>query len=377
MLFNFSGFKNTDFALLLSILPILTAGLVTMNTFTAGGDYFFWRQLLWIVISLGAFFLMSAVDWRFLKSGALILLPYLAGVIVLIALLALAKATRGAESWFKIGGFAIEPAEPMKIIMILILAKYFARRHIAIANIKHIFISAIFAGLPAALVFLQPDFGSAMIYAAIWFGMVLASGINKRHLFAVFFIGAILFGLGWQFMLADYQKMRVLTFLNPLLDPQGRGYNALQAQVAVGSGQIFGRGIGLGTQSRLEFLPEHETDFIFAAFAEEWGFVGIIMLFIFFSIVLWRIMKVAFIGHGNFERLYAMGLATMIFAHIVINVGMNMGVMPITGITLPFMSYGGSALLTLFAGLGILESMRRYSMEMPGKDERHIFIDGV
>lgn len=370
-------FERVDSALLLSLIPLLVAGLVTMNAFTTGGDYFFWRQMLWIFVSFSAFLLMGAIDWRFLKSGALILFPYIAGVIVLALLLVLAKATRGAESWFKIGGFAIEPAEPMKIVTILILAKYFARRHIAIANIKHIFISAVFAGLPAVLVFLQPDFGSAMIFAAIWLGMVLASGINKRHLFAVFALGAILFGLGWHFVLADYQKMRVLTFLNPLLDPQGRGYNALQAQIAVGSGQVLGRGIGEGTQSRLEFLPEHETDFIFAAFAEEWGFIGVVMLFVFFGIVLWRIMKVAFIGHGNFERLYAMGLATMIFAHIVVNVGMNIGVMPITGITLPFMSYGGSALLTLFAGLGILESMRRYSMEMPGKDERHIFIDGV
>lgn len=377
MSFSFAKFKNTDFALLLSAAPVLAAGLVTMGSFGAGSDYFLWRQILWIAVSLAVFFLMSVIDWRFLKSGALILIPYLVGVAVLALLPALAEETRGAESWFKIGSFAIEPAEPMKIITILILAKYFARRHIAIANIKHIFISAVFAGLPAALVFLQPDFGSAMIFAAIWLGMVLVSGINKRHLFAVFALGAILFGLGWQFALADYQKMRVLTFLNPLIDPQGRGYNALQAQIAVGSGEIFGRGLGFGTQSRLEFLPEHETDFIFAAFAEEWGFIGILFLFVFFSIILWQIMKVAFIGHSNFERLYAMGLATMIFAHILINIGMNMGVMPITGITLPFMSYGGSALLTLFAGLGILESMRRYSLEMPGKDERHIFIDGV
>jgi rod shape determining protein RodA len=376
--------RGIDYTLLIAIIPLLVAGLVTMNSFSGAengakiaGDYFFVRQLVWIAVSFGAFLLMRSIDWRFLKSGALILTPYIVGVLILLVLAVVGGAMKGAVSWFNLGFFALEPAEPMKIITILILAKYFSRRHIAIANVKHIFVSLIFAGVPALIIFLQPDFGSAMIFAAIWLGMVMASGIRKKHFFAAVAVAVLAFLVGWFFVLAPYQQMRVLTFVNPFLDPRGAGYNALQAEVAVGSGGLWGKGIGEGTQSRLKFLPEHETDFIFAAFAEEWGFVGVILLFTFFGIVLWRIMKVAFIGHGNFERLYAMGFASMIFAHIFINIGMNMGLLPITGITLPFMSYGGSALVTLFAGLGILDSMRLYSLEMPGKDERHIFIDGV
>jgi len=153
---------------------------------------------------------------------------------------------------------------------------------------------------------------------------------------------------------------------------KGAGYNADQSKIAVGSGRLLGKGIGEGTQSRLEFLPEHETDFIFAAFAEEWGFIGVLFLFIFFTIVLWRILKIAFLGQTNFERLFSLGLATLIFAHFFINVGMNIGLLPVTGITLPFMSYGGSAMAALFGALGILESMRRYSLEMPGNSDENI-----
>jgi rod shape determining protein RodA len=227
------------------------------------------------------------------------------------------------------------------------------------------------------LLFLQPDFGTAIVIAAIWLGMVLVAGIRIRHLALVFGIGALTLGLLWQFGFADYQKERIVTFLNPLSDIQGAGYNAYQSTVAAGSGQLWGKGIGFGTQSKLQFLPEYETDFIFAAFAEEWGFVGAIGVLVLFGIVLWRILALAFVGATNFESLFACGFAIMLLAHCIIHIGMNIGLLPVTGLTLPFMSYGGSHLLTEFIGLGILASMRRYRRTVPRDQADREFVGGM
>jgi rod shape determining protein RodA len=248
----------------------------------------------------------------------------------------------------------------MKLILILVLAKYFSRRHVEIANVKHIVISGVYALIPFLLVLLQPDFGSAIILFAIWFGMTIVSGISKKHLFLVLGGGALAFILLWSFVFAPYQKARIMTFLNPLTDIRGAGYNAYQSTIAVGSGEVFGKGIGYGTQSRLKFLPEYQTDFIFASFAEEWGFIGVILLLLCFGVVIWRVLVVAMTGATNFETLYALGLAIFFMTQFIIHVGMNIGLLPVTGQTLPFVSYGGSHLVTEFAGLGILMGMRKY-----------------
>jgi rod shape determining protein RodA len=242
-----------------------------------------------------------------------------------------------------------------------VLAKYFSRRHVAIKNIRHVVVSGLYALILFLLVLVQPDFGSALIIFMIWFGMIMVSGISKKHLLLVFITGAMAFGLMWTAVLQPYQKDRVMTFLNPLQDIQGTGYNAYQSTIAVGSGQVIGKGIGYGTQSRLSFLPEYQTDFIFAAFAEEWGFVGVLILFLLFGIVMWRIIRNAMFGATNFEVLFGMGVAIMIMSHFIIHVGMNIGLLPVTGITIPFMSYGGSHLVITFVALGIVMGMRRYS----------------
>jgi rod shape determining protein RodA len=257
---------------------------------------------------------------------------------------------------------------------VLILAKYFSRRHVEIRDIKHIFISGIYALIPIILVLLQPDFGSAMVLFLIWFGMVLVSGISKKHLFTVFMAGALLFGILWMFVFAPYQQARILNFLNPLSDSHGSGYNASQSTIAVGSGQLTGKGLGFGTQSRLRFLPEPQSDFVFAAFAEEWGLIGSIIILLLFALTIWRILYNASYGATNFEILFGMGIAIFFMSHILINVGMNLGLMPITGIPLPFMSYGGSHLLTEFMGLGILMSMRRYARSVHRDDMKNEFL---
>jgi len=286
----------------------------------------------------------------------------------------LGHISHGAKSWFDFGGFYFQPVDMMKLVLVLILAKYFSRRHVEIKNMKHIFISGLYALIPFTLVLLQPDFGSAMIIFLIWLGMVLVSGIFKTHLLIVFLSGVIIFALFWLFAFVPYQKTRIVNFFHPLADIHGSGYNALQSIIAVGSGQITGKGLGFGTQSRLKFLPENQTDFIFAAYAEEWGFVGSLLIFLLYGLVIWRVLASASLGASNFEMLFGMGVAIFLMSHILINIGMNLGLLPVTGITLPFMSYGGSHLLTEFMALGILMSIRGYSRPAHRDDINNEFL---
>jgi rod shape determining protein RodA len=242
-----------------------------------------------------------------------------------------------------------------------VLAKYFSRRHVEIRHIKHIFISFFYAFIPLVLVLVQPDFGSAVIIFSIWLGMVFVSGISKTHLFTVFTSGVLIFIIFWFFVFAPYQKARIYNFINPLTDVHKTGYNVFQSTIAVGSGQLIGKGLGFGTQSRLKFLPIPQSDFIFAAFAEEWGFVGSTLILLFYCLIIWRILYFASLGASNFEILFGIGIAIFFMSHILINIGMNLGLLPVTGIPLPFMSYGGSHLVIEFAGLGILMGMHKYS----------------
>ena len=367
-------YAGIDWILFLATMPLLAAGLISMRSFGGESDYYFTRQLFWIGISVFVFFAFSLVDWRFLRKSEL-----LAGFFVLIsfflaALLVLGQTVKGAASWFDFGLFSVEPVDPLKIVIILILAKYFSRRHIEIANIRHIILPSLYVFIPAFLVFLQPDFGSSIIIFLIWLGIMLVSGINKKHLLAIFLIVVVALASAWFFVFKPYQKARILTFVDPTRDARGAGYNALQSMIAVGSGRFFGKGIGFGSQSRLEFLPEHQTDFVFAAFAEEWGFVGTLFVFLFYGIIIWRIFRIAALGRSNFESLYGIGTAIFLMAHFFVNIGMNIGIMPITGTTLPFLSYGGTHMLTVYTALGILMGMRRYSRHTHPDDAETEFL---
>lgn len=349
-----------DWVLFSVALLLSLAGLVTMNSFV-GESYFFVRQIIWLSISLFTFFATSLIDWRFLRRTQVLVFLFSLSCALLILLFAFGKIAKGAQSWFALGGFSFQPSDPIKLVLILLLAKYFSRRHIEIAHIRHIIVSGMYALILFVLVLVQPDFGSAIILFGVWLGMVLVSGISKKHLLAVLLIGLMTFGVLWSFIFAPYQKQRIMTFIHPLTDIRGAGYNAYQSTIAVGSGQILGKGVGYGTQSKLQFLPEYETDFIFAAFAEEWGFVGVTIILILYGILLWRIMANAMLGASNFEIYFGLGLAILFMVHLIIHIGMNIGLLPVTGTTIPFMSYGGSHLLTEFLGLGILMGMRRYN----------------
>lgn len=366
-------FKHVDWWLFLATLPLLGAGLVTMHSFTAT-SYFFERQLIWIAISIGLFLVASVIDWRFLRRSGVIVSIFVFLLIMLLGLSVFGGIVRGAQSWFTLGGVSLQPADFMKLALILILAKYFSRRHIAIASIRYIMISGIYAFIPFVLILLQPDFGSAMIIFCIWFGMIIASGISKKHLLLVFLAGAVSFVCLWGFVFQPYQKARIMTFIHPLADIRGSGYNVFQSMIAIGSGQVLGKGVGQGTQSRLKFLPEYQTDFIFAAFAEEWGFIGSVIIFILLGVIIWRVLVSALLGATNFEALYGIGVAVFLLSHFVINIGMNIGLLPVTGLTLPFLSYGGSHLLVEFLALGILSGMRKYSLAFHRDDTKNEFL---
>lgn len=352
--------QSMDWLLFFSILPVIFFGLITMYSFVDSNQFFI-KQISWLGISLVVFVLFSFIDFKFLRRTQVIVWLYLFVIGLLVALFVTGSVFKGAQSWFSLGLFTFQPVDLAKIILILLLAKYFSRRHIEIRNIRHIIVSGMYAVILFVLVALQPDFGSSLIIFMIWFGMVMVSGISKKHLLFVFTAGILAFLALWNFVFADYQKDRIMTFLNPLHDIQGAGYNAYQSTITVGSGQIFGKGIGYGTQSRLKFLPEYETDFIFAAFAEEWGFVGVIIFFLCYATFIWRILLNAKNGATNFETLFAIGLSVYFMSHFLIHIGMNIGLLPVTGLNLPFMSYGGTNLLISFSSIGILMSMRRYS----------------
>ncbi len=353
-------FRSFDPFLCGAVLFLTFMGLVTMYSYQ-GDNFYFHRQLLWIAVATVAFVIAMIPDYRFLRLGNTTFFLYITIIIALLLVLVIGEITLGAQSRFDLGIFSLQPADPAKLILITVLAKYFAKRHEHISNVRHIIISGIYAGLIFGLVFIQPDFGSAIILFFVWLGMVLVAGIKLRHLLVVFGTGALVFTLMWQFVFFDYQKERIMTFLDPLADVQGAGYNAYQSTIAVGSGELLGKGIGYGTQSKLLFLPEYETDFIFAAFAEEWGLVGVLLLFASFGVVIWRLLYHAVNGASNFETLFASGVAVLLTAHFFVHIGMNIGLLPVTGTTVPFLSYGGSHLVTEFMAIGMVLAMRRYA----------------
>jgi rod shape determining protein RodA len=348
-----------DWVLFLSTLPIIGAGLVTMNSFT-GDSSLFTRQIVYVVLGTAVFFSMSFVDFRFLRRTNVLTWLYAFSCLLLVALFVVGSTFKGAQSWFNLGPISFQPSDPAKVVLILVLAKYFSRRHVQIKHFRHIIVSGIYAFIMFLLVLVQPDFGSAFTIFLLWFGMVLVSGISWKHLMVVGAVGLVTFAGLWSFGLKEYQKQRIKTFLNPVANISTTGYNAYQSMVAVGSGELVGKGLGYGTQSRLKFLPEYQTDFVFAAFAEEWGFVGVLLLLFFYGLLIWRILLNALRGVTNFELLFGVGIAIYLMAHLTINVGMNMGLLPVTGLVAPLMSYGGSHLVTEFFALGVLMGMRRY-----------------
>lgn len=359
-MFLLSHIRKYDWVLASAVFLLMLLGLVSL--FSMSGIkpiHFFSRQLLWAAVGICLLVLSSTVDFRLFRTqSAAVLALYGIAIFLLLLVISSAFVIRGVRSWLTFGGFSVEPVELVKLALIILLAKFFSKRHVEIYRIRHLIVSGIYAALPVLLVLLQPDLGSAIILVAIWVVVVIFSGMKLRHLALLACMFVLLSFVGWHSMLKPYQKSRIATFLDPYRDPKGAGYQMLQSMIAVGSGRVWGKGLGYGSQTHLHFLPEAETDFIFAAFVEEWGFVGTVILLLFLFIVLWRIVRIGMRSSDNFSRLYCHGFAAWIFMQSFIHIGMNMGLLPITGITLPFVSYGGSSLVTLLIGTGIVQNIK-------------------
>lgn len=351
--------KKLDWVLVVSVLLLTIIGLLSIySTSFVHNPTFFYKQLGFIIAGFFLMIIFTWFDYRFFRNHPRLLIGlYIFSTLLLIAVLIFGREIRGATSWFKMGIFSFEPAELAKLIMILILAQYFSLRHIELYRIRHIIVSGIYTAVPAFLIFLQPDLGTAMVLIFLWLVIMIVAGIKPRQLLILLLIGLIIFSIAWLVLLKPYQKERIITFINPYLDPLGSSYQRIQSVIAIGAGQLWGRGLGQGTQSQLQFLPEQHTDFIFASIAEEWGFTGVLIIFILYFLFFFRIIKISLQGPNNFARLFCIGALIIFFFQIFVNVGMNLGLLPIAGISLPFLSYGGSNLIISFITLGIIQSV--------------------
>jgi rod shape determining protein RodA len=348
-----------DWTLLVPALTLSLAGILTMGTF--GHDTSLApRQIVLLGISLAVYFVLSTIDLSFIRRVSVVMFLYGVAAILLILVLLIAHPVMGARAWFSLGPFSLQPADLGKLTLIMVLAKYLSRRYVEISHFRHIIVSGAYTLLLAGLVLVEPDMGNTIIFSSIWLGMMLVSGISKKHLALLGIISIIIAALFWFEGLKPYQRTRIISFINPASDIHGAGYNAYQAKIAIGSGEVFGKGIGYGTQSKLRFLPEYQTDFIFAAFAEEWGFVGVVLLFFVYGLLFLRLIYLARAAATNFDAFFTLGALILFAAHVAIHTSISLGLLPVTGTTIPFMSSGGSHLVLEFAVLGIVSSLARH-----------------
>ncbi len=350
-----------DKVLLACVLFLTLVSLITLQSFNEASQLSvdFLRQLLYVGVGTLAGLVFFHIHESTLRSSWAVITLYVIAAGILILLIPFGAVVNGAKSWFHLGFFSFQPADLAKFALILILSKFLAKRHQSINSLKTIVITFIYTSVLFSLIFLQPDFGSSIVLLVVWFGMIVSSGISFKYIASFFAVGALLFIMLWNFVFVPYQKDRIMTFITPLSDIRGAGYNAYQSTIAVGSGKLFGKGIGNGTQSRLNFLPEHKTDFIFASFSEEWGFVGSSLVVFIWGLLLWRIYIISRFANSNFDSLFAIGSSLFFGFHAMVNIGMNVGLVPVTGITLPFMSFGGSHLIIEGIIVGILLRISR------------------
>jgi rod shape determining protein RodA len=352
-------FRKFDWVLFIAVFLLVGIGLATIYSVALSQDnldfLYFKKQLIFVAIGLFSVCVLLFLNYTLWRDSAWVI--YGIGISFLVLVLFFGKTIRGTSGWFSLGGINFQPVEFVKLALILISARFFVK-NLERRKSKRLLVESFLIFLaPMILAFLQPDFGSVLLMFALWAGLVLVLGVKKMHLVvsSILLVGFSV--LAWNFLIYDYQKERVLTFLDPSRDPFNRGYNLIQSIIAVGSGQIFGRGLGFGAQSQLRFLPEAQTDFIFAVIAEELGFVAVLFILGCFAVILYRALMIGYKSGDNFAFLVSLGVAIMIFTEVMVNIGMNLGIFPVAGLTLPFLSYGGSSLLAHMAMFGILQSI--------------------
>ena len=356
--------RDFDPILLLAALGLVTLGTLliysgSLNRFGPPGAFDLShpvvRQATFAGIGVVLALLLARIDYRLL--GTLSIGLYIAALAALAFLLIAGEATYGSRRWIEIGGTQVQPSEIAKLIIIIVLAKYLSDRHEAIGTLRVFLTSLAIVAVPTALVFAEPDLGSAVIFIAIWLGMVLVAGARWRHLLGLLTVGVIAVPFAFLGLVTDYQRERIALWLDPGSDPLGAGFQSLQAEIGIGSGGVFGKGLTEGAQTQLDYLRTETTDYVFSVLGEELGFVGAIVLFALFIVLLWRGLRVAELSRDMFGRLLATGIVIFILLQAFINIGVNVGLLPVTGIPLPFVSQGGSSLITLLLGLGILQSI--------------------
>lgn len=352
-----SFFKNFDWLIFFLVLIISFFGLLIIKSIAPN---FLVQQILWLVLGLVFFFVFSQIDYQ--NYPRLSWFFYFGCLFFLALTLLLGAATRGSVRWLEIGGVRLQPSEIVKPFLIIFFANFFADERLTLKKLLTGFGLLI---VPFLLIFFQPDLGSSLVVVSFWLGIVLGKGVKIKWLLTAFGIFLLCSPLAW-FFLKDYQKQRIFTFINPQADPLVSGFNVIQSMIAVGSGQFLGRGLGRGTQSHLRFLPERQTDFIFASLAEELGFLGSILLFGLFFLLLWRLLNLAKNSRDELSFLIYIGAFTLILTQVFINVGMSLGILPVTGITLPLVSYGGSSLISTLMVLGIAVGLGK------GKEEKQM-----
>lgn len=355
--------RRLDPWLLIAAVALVSYGLLLVHSAThltdPGGpgrpSAWAMRQALYAVIGLGGLAMLALVDYRWYRSGAY--LAYLASM-VLLAVTATAGQGEdfGVRRWIAVGGFVLQPSEPAKLCLILALARFFSDGGDEAPSFRRILASMLLVALPVFLVYLQPDLGTALAFVAIWAGMLVVSGARGLHLTLLAAVGLACLPALW-LSLRQYMRDRVLIFLNPESDPFGEGYNILQAKISIGAGGLLGRGLTNGTQTQLRYLRVSQSDFIFSVLAEELGLLGVLLLFVLLLFLLFRLLRASELARDGFGRLVAAGVATMIGFQAIINIGANLTLLPVTGIPLPFISSGGSALLTNLAALGVVQSV--------------------
>jgi len=349
--------KNLDFVLIGSVLLLVLISLIVIGSATHVNNpsetryWYLERQGTFILINILIIFFILHFDYKSLEKFSWPL--YILNIVMLAAVMFIGSSALGAQRWIQIGSFTIQPSEFSKIIMIIFLARLLDKNINSLNSFKGLIPIFISVGIPFALVLKQPDMGTSLVFLAILFGMLFVAGIRIKHLAAIIGVGLAFIPIFWQF-LKDYQKQRLLVFIDPNVDPLGSGYHIIQSKIAIGSGMLFGKGLFNGTQSQLNFLPENHTDFIFAVIGEELGFIGAIIILLLYLIVLLRSIKIAESARDNFGTLLAAGITSMLVFHILVNVGMTAGIMPVTGIPLPLMSYGVSSLTNNMISIGIL-----------------------
>ncbi len=359
--------RRLDWNIILVILALNVIGLINLYSATHGPnskevESLFINQIVWLISGWSIFFITTLLDYAIVSR-----ICYFVYFINLLAILYVdffGKIALGAQRWIDFGFFRYQPSETMKLALIMLLAKVLSQRNSMGSGMgfRELLAPLILVLIPFALVMKQPDLGTAMMLVAISGSMILFTKVRKHLIVSAIVLISISLPIAWEYVLHDYQKNRVLNFLSPENDPRKTGYNALQSRYAVGSGQFFGKGFRKGTQSQLEFLPERHTDFIYSVLSEEHGFVGSLTTVGLFCILFFLVIRIAYQARDKFGALIAVGVLSYIFWHMFVNIGMVIGLLPIVGVPLPLLSYGGSSMLTTMLGLGMISSVsfRRY-----------------